>query len=135
MNTTIKFHFVCKALAVGMCSAALFLSLPFQSRAEEPNLDERIQRLEQRLENLNKQLEQSRTMDVMTVEERLKKLEASRPVQSQAETDWDRIGNMVFFRGGGAWLANGRGNEVFTDVFGQTAPPITVRQDGMSERA
>ena len=54
-----------------------------------------------------------------TVEERLKKLEAHRPAPTQAETDWDRVGNMVFFRGGGAWLTNDRGNEVFTDVFGQ----------------
>lgn len=37
----------------------------------------------------------------------------------------DETGNMVFFRGGYAGLASGRGNEVFTDVFGNSG----VRND------
>ena len=104
---------------LGIALTGILSGIPELTLAMDSEVDERIQRLEQRLENLHQQLEKSRPMDVMTVEERLKKLEASRPALPQAETDWDRIGNMVFFRGGGAWLASGRGNEVFTDVFGQ----------------
>ncbi len=50
-----------------------------------------------------------------TVEERLDRLE-EKHLSSQAT----EIGNMVFFRGGGAWATSDRGREVLTDVGGST---------------
>ena len=51
-----------------------------------------------------------------TVEERLERLEQKTQVSSTGPHQ--ETGNMVFFRGGWAGLANDRSNEVFTDVFG-----------------
>jgi len=47
------------------------------------------------------------------LEERVKRLERAQPSSQGGET-----GNMVFFRGGGAWATSDRSNETFTDVFG-----------------
>ena len=52
----------------------------------------------------------------LSIEERLERLEQktlSHNPGAEQET-----GNMVFFRGGGAWATSDRSNEVFTDVFG-----------------
>ena len=51
-----------------------------------------------------------------TVEERLERLEQK--TLSSSPGAEQETGNMVFFRGGGAWATNDRSNEVFTDVFG-----------------
>ncbi len=54
----------------------------------------------------------------LSIEERLERLEQktlSHNPGAEQET-----GNMVFFRGGGAWATSDRSNEVFTDVFGFT---------------
>ncbi len=51
-----------------------------------------------------------------TVEERLERLEQK--TLSTSPGAEQETGNMVFFRGGGAWATNDRSNEVFTDVFG-----------------
>ena len=50
-----------------------------------------------------------------TIEERLEKLEMKSDSSPGGES-----GNMVFFRGGGAWATSDRSNEVETDVFGFT---------------
>ena len=50
-----------------------------------------------------------------TVEERLDRLE-----EKQLSSQATEIGNMVFFRGGGAWATSDRGREVLTDVGGST---------------
>ncbi len=50
-----------------------------------------------------------------TLEERVESLE-----QNQASAQKNEIGNMVFFRGGGAWASSDRGREVLTDVGGST---------------
>ena len=51
-----------------------------------------------------------------TVEERLERLEQKTLSTSPGAVQ--ETGNMVSFRGGGAWLNNDRSEEVFTDVFG-----------------
>ncbi len=51
-----------------------------------------------------------------TVEERLERLEQK--TLSSSPGAEQETGNMVFFRGGGAWATSDRSNEVFTDVFG-----------------
>ena len=61
----------------------------------------------------------------LSVNDRLDALEqrvdkVDKAVQEAHTTDWDQVGNMVMFRGGGAWLTSDRSNEVFTDVFGFT---------------
>ena len=53
-----------------------------------------------------------------TVEERLERLEQKTLSTSPGAVQ--ETGNMVSFRGGGAWLTNDRSEEVFTDVFGHT---------------
>ncbi len=50
-----------------------------------------------------------------TVEERLERLEQK--TLSSSPGAEQETGNMVFFRGGGAWATSDRSNEVFTDVF------------------
>ena len=104
---------VLKGLVMGILSAGIFLWVPTQAQAEELTVDERIKRWEQRLEKLRGEVKEAKKIDLTTVEERLAKLEKKQPPSEGGE-----IGNMVFFRGGGAWLANDRSNEVFTDVFG-----------------
>jgi hypothetical protein len=54
---------------------------------------------------------------IKKLEQKVDKLEAGPPAPTSTEIDWDQVGNMVFFRGGGAWLTSNRSNEVFTDVF------------------
>ncbi len=51
-----------------------------------------------------------------TVEERLERLEQK--TLSASPGAEQETGNMVFFRGGGAWATSDRSGEVFTDVFG-----------------
>ena len=52
----------------------------------------------------------------LSIEERLERLEQK--TLSHSPGAEQETGNMVFFRGGGAWATSDRGNEVFTDVFG-----------------
>ena len=52
-------------------------------------------------------------VEAATLEERVERLE-----QKQGSTQGGEIGNMVFFRGGGAWATSDRGREVLTDVGG-----------------
>ncbi len=56
------------------------------------------------------------TAQAATVEERLERLEQK--TLSSSPGAEQETGNMVFFRGGWAYLTNDRSNEVFTDVFG-----------------
>ncbi len=58
-----------------------------------------------------------------TVEERLERLEQKTLSTSPGAVQ--ETGNMVSFRGGGAWLANDRSEEVFTDTFG-----LSKKNDG-----
>ncbi len=51
-----------------------------------------------------------------TVEERLERLEQK--TLSSSPGAEQETGNMVFFRGGGAWATSDRSGEVFTDAFG-----------------
>ena len=108
------------AFLAGTIAVAALLGTSDRGHGQELNVDERLNTLEQRLETLNERLQEAKPIDVETVEDRLKRLESRSTVAAatQTETDWDQVGNMVFFRGGGAWLTNDRGNEVFTDVFG-----------------
>lgn len=53
------------------------------------------------------------TAQASDLEERVARLERAQPLSQGGET-----GNMVFFRGGGAWASSDRANEVETDVFG-----------------
>lgn len=55
------------------------------------------------------------TAQAATVEERLERLEQK--TLSQSPGAEQETGNMVFFRGGGAWATSDRSNEVETDVF------------------
>jgi len=77
------------------------------------SVDERIQKLERQLAGLRNQVRDTRYPDLKVLEERLARLEGSRP-----DSEGMEIGNMVFFRGGGAWATSDRSGEVFTDVFG-----------------
>ncbi len=56
------------------------------------------------------------TVQAATVEERLERLEQK--TLSSSPGAQQEIGNMVFFRGGGAWATSDRSGEVFTDAFG-----------------
>ena len=98
---------------LGILVSGVLLGFPGQVQANGPDFDRKIQTLEQRLEQLNTQMQQSRPMDLTTIEERLERLERNRPPSQGGET-----GNMVTFRGGGAFASSNRANEVFTDVFG-----------------
>ncbi|MGB0911707.1 MAG: hypothetical protein ACPGYT_15210 [Nitrospirales bacterium] len=53
--------------------------------------------------------------EAATLEERVERLE-----HGQSTSASDEVGNMVFFRGGGAWASSDRGREVLTDVGGST---------------
>lgn len=108
-----KAHSMIRTLALGFFSLGIVLWVPYQSQAEELTVDERLKRWEERLEQLRGELKEARQIDLTSVEERLEKLERQQPPSQGGET-----GNMVFFRGGAAFLANDRSNEVFTDVFG-----------------
>ncbi len=55
------------------------------------------------------------TAQAATVEERLERLEQK--TLSSSPGAEQETGNMVFFRGGGAWATSDRSNEVETDVF------------------
>ncbi len=59
---------------------------------------------------------ESGTAQAATVEERLERLEQK--TLSASPGAEQETGNMVFFRGGGAWATSDRSGEVFTDVFG-----------------
>lgn len=97
-------------------SAIGFLSLGQDAWAQDMTTDERVKRLEERLERMQELLRQSEAMDIRSVEDRVRRLERREPAfRGMLENG---TGNMVFFRGGGAWAASDRSNEVFTDVFG-----------------
>jgi len=90
-------------------------SMPAFSVAATSNVDGRINKLEQRIEQLQKRVQQPREIDWKTIEKRLEQLERKQPVAQGGET-----GNMVTFRGGFVGASSDRANEVFTDVFGFT---------------
>jgi len=88
-----KMHFpfiIVTIIAVGLFGMA---NLGY---SEEMSFDDRMKALEERLDKVDQQVQDAHTID------------------------WDQAGNMVMFRGGGAWLTSNRSNEVFTDVFGFT---------------
>ena len=91
--------------------AIALLGGPAMSFAANQNVDGRINKLEQRIEQLQKQVGQPRGTDWKAMEKRLEKLERKQPASQGGET-----GNMVFFRGGGAYAASDRSNEVYSDV-------------------
>jgi len=91
----------------------ILLSCSSVGWAKNMDIDERINRLEKQLEQLQNQIHQSRAVDLNSVEERVEKLERKEPSFLGGET-----GNMVFFRAGGAFATSNRSNEVFTDTFG-----------------
>jgi len=93
--------------------AGIILSFSSVGWAGDVNIDERINRLEKQLEQLQNQIHQSRAVDLTSVEERVEKLEQKQPSFLGGET-----GNQVFFRAGGAFATSNRSNEVFTDTFG-----------------
>ena len=76
--------------------AMVLFGMAIVGHSEEMSVDDRVKALEERLDKVDKQVQDAHT------------------------TDWDQVGNMVMFRGGGAWLTSPRSNEVFTDVFGFT---------------
>jgi len=91
----------------------ILLSFSSVGWAKDVNIDERINRLEKQLEQLQNQIHQSRSVDLTSVEERVEKLEQRPPASQGGET-----GNQVFFRAGGAFATGNRSNEIFTDTFG-----------------
>ncbi|MDT7042745.1 hypothetical protein [Candidatus Nitronereus thalassa] len=93
--------------------AGVFLCPSGFSLAAGSSVDDRIQKLEQRIEQMQKQVQQPRHIDWEEVEKRLEKLERQQPASQGGET-----GNMVFFRGGGAFATGDRSGEVLTDVGG-----------------
>ena len=97
-----------------LVTGALF-STPVLSVAAAPDVDVRIQKLEQRIEQLQKQVQQPRQIDWKMVEKRLEQLERKQPASLGGET-----GNMVTFRGGFAGATSDRSNETFADTFGLT---------------
>lgn len=92
------------------------MGLGHQAWAQEMTTDERVKLLEERLERMQEMVRQSEASDIRSVEERVSRLERREPAQTGVGQEG--TGNMVFFRGGGAWAASDRANEVFTDVFG-----------------
>ena len=100
-------------LVTVMVSGTLF-SLASVGIASAQSVDDRIQKLERQLEGIRHEVKETHYPDLKVLEERLNRLERARPASEGGE-----IGNMVFFRGGGAWATSDRSNEVFTDVFGQ----------------
>ncbi len=99
-----------------MLAVSVAWVIPQASLAEEVSVDERLQRLEQRIEELGNENRKFSISQKEAVEERLKQFE-QRTV-SPVSPGIGEIGNMVFFRGGGAWATSDRSNEVFTDVLG-----------------
>ncbi len=99
-----------------MLAVSVAWVIPQASLAEEVSVDERLQRLEQRIEELGNENRKFSISQKEAVEERLKQFE-QRTV-SPGSPGIGEIGNMVFFRGGGAWATSDRSNEVFTDVLG-----------------
>ncbi len=79
--------------------------------ASAQSVDDRIQKLERQLEGLRNQVKETHHSDLEVLEERLDKLERAQPASQGGET-----GNMVFFRGGGAFATSDRSGEVFPDV-------------------
>ncbi|RMH07641.1 MAG: hypothetical protein D6704_04735 [Nitrospirae bacterium] len=90
----------------------IVLGLSHVSLADD--LDDRIKRLEERLTQLQAELNREPRIYLTEMRERPVRSERHNPSSSGTE----ETGNMVFFRGGGAWAASDRSNEVFTDVFG-----------------
>jgi hypothetical protein len=88
-----KRHFL--FIIITIIAVALFGMANF-GYSEELSVDDRVKALEERLDKVDQQVQDAHTID------------------------WDQVGNMVMFRGGGAWLTSNRSNEVFTDVFGFT---------------
>jgi hypothetical protein len=91
------------------------LIIPGLGLAAESGVDDRIQKLEQRIEQMQKQVQQPRQIDWEQVEKRIEKLERQQPASQGGET-----GNMVTFRGGFAGATSDRSGETFTDTFGFT---------------
>lgn len=87
----IRFPFV-----MGTIVVAVLFGIPNLGHSEEMSVDDRVKALEERLDKVDQKVHDAHTID------------------------WDQVGNMVMFRGGGAWLTSNRSNEVFTDVFGFT---------------
>lgn len=74
-------------------------------------VDERLNTLEQRVEDIRGRMHQTHQSNLDTLKDRVERLERQQPVFQGGET-----GNMVFFRGGGAFAASDRSGEVFSDV-------------------
>ncbi len=96
--------------------AVALMSMGHLARAQDMTTDERVKLLEERLERMQELIRQSEAIDIRTVEERVSRLE--RREAAPTGLLGEGTGNMVFFRGGGAWASSDRSNEVFTDVFG-----------------
>lgn len=97
-------------------TAVVLMSIGHIAWAEDMSTDERVKLLEERLERMQELIRQSEAIDVRSVEERVSRLERREPAATGVGAEG--TGNMVFFRGGGAWATSDRSNEVFTDVFG-----------------
>ncbi len=97
-------------------AAVILINIGHQTWAQDMTTDERVKRLEERLERMQELVRQSEASDIRSVEERVSRLERREPPSTGMLAEG--TGNMVFFRGGGAWATSDRSNEVFTDVFG-----------------
>ncbi len=97
-------------------TAVVLMSSGHHAWAQDMTTDERVKLLEERLERMQELIRQSEAIDIRTVEERVSRLERREPAPTGLLGEG--TGNMVFFRGGGAWANSDRSNEVFTDVFG-----------------
>ncbi len=96
--------------------AGALLCTPGGVLAAAQSVDDRIQRLEQRVEQVIQRVHQPKSRNVSALEERIEKLERQQPASQGGET-----GNMVFFRGGGAFAASDRSGEVFSDSLTSSA--------------
>ena len=93
--------------------AGVLFSTPAIGLAQEVAVDNRVQHLEQRVLELQDEARRGRHIELVSLEERLERLEQSRSAAQSGAT-----GNQVFFRGGGAFATSDRSGEVFTDTFG-----------------
>ena len=100
-----------RATASVVISLTLGLLLGGGGEAFASAVDDRLNNLEKRVDDIRNRMHKTHESEIDSLKDRIERLERQQPASQGGET-----GNMVFFRGGGAFATSDRSGEVFPDV-------------------
>jgi len=98
-------------LALSLIMLSVTIGLVSGGKAFASSVDDRLNQLERHVDTIRDQMKETHESEIDHLKDRVERLERQQPPSQGGET-----GNMVFFRGGGAFATSDRSNEVFSDV-------------------